>query len=55
MVKWIGASITLIEQKKVVVGLPDKVAEELAQDCENMLEKPTVELKELRRFVGRSS
>ena len=40
MVKWTGVSITLIELKKVMDGLPDEVAEELAQDCDNMLEQP---------------
>ena len=55
LVKWIGATIEIKEQKAVQVGIPQKVADELTVCCDDMLKESSVDLRELRSFVGRAS
>ena len=54
-VQWIGAEITLVSDKELKIGLPEKMIVEMKEECEALLQLPAVPLRRLRRFVGRGS
>ena len=52
---WIGATIEIMPHRSVKVGVPAKMAAELAEEAGSFLGLKSVELRAMRRFTGRSS
>ena len=54
-VRWIGADISIEEEGRVLVNIPEKYALDMGTEAEDIATKNTVSVRRLRRLAGRGA
>jgi hypothetical protein len=54
-VQWIGAALSILDDWRFKIALPERMVTELAEECDSLLALTGIPLKRLQKFTGRAS
>ena len=54
-VQWIGAALSILDDWRFKIALPERMVTELAEECDCLLDLTGIPSKRLQKFTGKAS